>query len=208
MKTRQRAWARATGSWLATRQVRPNWISIAGVAAAGLGAVCLALVPHAGRPLQAALLLLAAGLVPLRLLANMLDGLVAVEGGLRSPVGELFNEIPDRISDAVLLVAAGYAIPANYGPALGWLVALLAVGTAYVRLLGGSLGLKQDFGGPLAKPQRMVVLIVACLASIGEVAVFGYQGLVMTVALAILAAGTAVTLVRRTRRIAGGLARP
>ena len=40
------------------------------------------------------------------LLANLLDGLVAVEGGRRSPTGELFNEVPDRVSDVLVLAGA------------------------------------------------------------------------------------------------------
>ena len=40
----------------------------------------------------------------LRLLCNMMDGLVAVEGGLKSKAGDLFNEAPDRIEDVILLV--------------------------------------------------------------------------------------------------------
>jgi hypothetical protein len=35
-------------------------------------------------------------------------------------------------------------------PVLGWLAALLACGTAYVRVLGGALGAAQDFCGPQA----------------------------------------------------------
>lgn len=202
MKTRQRAWARALAGWLAAKRVRPNAISVAGVVAAAAGGVCLLLVPHAGRWAQVALLILAAGFTPLRLLANMLDGLVAIEGGLKSTTGYLFNEIPDRVSDVLLLVAAGYAAGGAWGPALGWLSAVLAVGTAYVRLLGGSLGRDQDFGGPLAKPQRMALLIALCLLSAVEALGPGYQGRVMAVGLLVIAGGTAYTLAARTRRLA------
>ena len=50
---------------------------------------------------------------------------------------------------------------------LGWLGALLAALTAYVRVFGGSLGFAQDFRGPLAKQQRMAVLTVACVVGAG-----------------------------------------
>lgn len=56
---------------------------------------------------------------------------------------------------ALILVAAGYAAGIAW---LGWLAALLAVTTAYVRLLGGSLAVPQDFGGVMAKQHRMAVL--------------------------------------------------
>lgn len=96
--------------------------------------------------------------IQLRLLANVLDGLVAVEGGKSSPLGALYNEFPDRIADSVILVAFGYAIAA---PTLGWLAALLAALTAYIRVFGGAIGQPQRFLGPMAKQHRMAVLTVA-----------------------------------------------
>lgn len=207
MKTRQRAWARALAGRLASRHVTPNSISLGGVASAVLGGGCLAAVPHVDRVAQVTLLALAAGLIAARLLANMLDGLVAVEFGQRSPIGELFNEVPDRVSDVFLLVGAGYALSlGTWATVLGWMCALLAVGTAYVRLLGGALGFPQDFSGPMAKPQRMATLIVGCLLSIVEVPL-GYAGRVIAATLIVIALGSCVTLVRRTTVIAGKLVR-
>ncbi len=144
----------------------------------------------------------AAVCIQLRLLCNMLDGLLAVEGGFRGKLGELFNEIPDRIADALLLVGAGYSIRATpAGPIIGWSAALLAVLTAYVRLFGGSLGLTQSFAGPMAKQHRMFVLTLGCLAA----AVEGMAGLPrrsMAVALAVIVVGSAATFVRRLVAIA------
>ena len=45
----------------------------------------------------------------LRLLANLLDGMVAIGRGIASPVGELFNEVPDRVSDTAVLLGLGVA---------------------------------------------------------------------------------------------------
>ena len=45
----------------------------------------------------------------LELLCNLLDGMVAVEGGLGGPTGPLWNELPDRIADSVFIVALGMA---------------------------------------------------------------------------------------------------
>ena len=66
----------------------------------------------------------------------------------------LYNEVPDRVADSLFLVALGYAIGM---PWLGWLAALAAAVTAYIRVLGGTFGLAQDFRGPLAKQHRMAV---------------------------------------------------
>src|SRR5260370_27985395 len=89
----------------------------------------------------------------------MLDGMVAVEGGLQTKSGEVFNDLPDRIADALIFIGAGHAVHTlPYGMELGWSAALLAVFTAYVRMLGGASGLAQSFVGPIAKQQRMAVM--------------------------------------------------
>ena len=99
--------------------------------------------------------LLAAVCVQLRLVCNLLDGMVAIEGGKKSSVGAIYNEFPDRIADTLFLVPLGYAAAM---PWLGWFGALLAALTAYVRVFGGSLGLAQDFSGVMAKQRRMAAL--------------------------------------------------
>ncbi len=83
--------------------------------------------------------------IQLRLLCNLLDGMVAVEGGRGSPVGALYNEFPDRVADTLLIVALGYAAGAGW---LGWAGALAAAFTAYVRVFGGRFGQAQDFAVP------------------------------------------------------------
>lgn len=106
-------------------------------------------------------LVLAAALIQLRLLCNMMDGLVAVEGNMRSPTGELYNEVPDRVSDAAVLVGAGYAAASS--PALGYAAAIMAILVAYVRAIGKGCGLPSDFRGPMAKQQRMFLVTIACV---------------------------------------------
>ena len=204
LKTRGRAWAKTLARWLSLRAVAPNTISLLSlVPAAGAGASFL-LLSHATRPVQVALLLVAAGLIQLRLLANMLDGLVAVEGGRKTATGDLFNEVPDRVADVLILAPAGYALTwlGTLGITLGWLVAVLAVLSAYVRVFGGSLGFEQSFIGPMAKQHRMALLTLTCLVSILEVITTGYQGRVLSVGLMIIGLGTALTIVRRLGLIA------
>ena len=65
-------------------------------------------------------------------------------------------------------------------------------------LLGGTLGQPQDFSGPQAKPHRMFVLTVALL-----LAPFLYGALAW--GLAIIAAGTVVTIARRLSRLSAAL---
>ena len=206
LRTRSRPAAHAAADWLARRAITPNAISVAGVVVAAAAGACLLLLP--GRPAgaQVALLLAAGLLIQLRLLSNMLDGLVAVERGMATRTGPLFNEVPDRLADLLVLVPAGYAISwVGWGPELGWAAGALALLTAYVRLLGGALGQPQRFSGPLAKPQRMFVLTVACLASMVELAVSELRGVALTAGLAVIVLGCALTIVARLRAIASAL---
>jgi phosphatidylglycerophosphate synthase len=192
LKTRGSVVVRRLASGLADRRVSPNAISVAGIAAAVLGAAALLLVPHAdGTAGRAGLLAVAAVGIQLRLLCNLLDGLVAVEGGLGTPDGELFNDVPDRITDSLLLVAAGYA---GGAPALGWTAALIAALTAYIRMIGGASGLPQDFSGVMSKPRRMAALTAAC-----AVAVADHRALAVGVGL--IAAGSALTCAGRLLRL-------
>jgi phosphatidylglycerophosphate synthase len=209
LKTRSRRWARRLAASLTAVGVRPNWISSFSLAPAASAGLCFFLLPYASRTGQAILLLLAAGCIQLRLLANMLDGLVAIEGGRRSSTGDLFNEVPDRLADVLILAPAGYAIPAAgvLGISLGWTVAVLALLTAYIRLLGSSLGFEQRFLGPMAKQHRMAVLTVTCIASAIEAIAFGFNGRLLAIGLLLIGLGTAVTCVRRLNLIASQLRR-
>lgn len=143
-------------------------------------------------------LLGAALCIQLRLLCNLLDGMVAIEGGRKSATGALYNEIPDRLADSLIIVALGYAADA---PALGWYGALAAAVTAYIRTLGGSLGQAQDFRGPMAKPHRMAVATLGCILGAVEVHTTGTHW-ALTAAIWIIAIGATLTCATRTRAIA------
>src|SRR5690606_16512061 len=113
----------------------------------------------------------------------------------------IWNELPDRIADTLFLVAAGHACQAGW---LGWLAALLAVLTAYVRELGRALGRPADFSGPMAKPHRMAALTLTCLVAAAE-PLWSDHRRALVVGLAVIAALTAFTVVRRTAHLARGL---
>jgi phosphatidylglycerophosphate synthase len=190
--------------WLAARGVSPNGISITSLVFAVLGAVALLAAPAASPGARAALFLLAAACVQLRLLCNLLDGMVAVEGGLGSASGPVYNELPDRIADPLFLVPAGYATGLALGPELGWLAGVLALIAAYVRTLGASFGLPQDFRGPMAKPHRMAALTAGLVAAALAVP-FGWDGPLLALALVLIMLGSGWTAVRRTATLVRAL---
>lgn len=188
-------WAKASAAFLARTSVTPNQISAVSVLFAAVGAALLAFKPDAIG------LIGCAAAVQARLVCNLLDGMVAIEGGKKSSVGSLYNEFPDRIADSLFIVALGYAVG---WPALGWFGALAAALTAYVRVFGGSLGFAQDFRGPMAKQQRMAVLTAACVVGAAEWLFTGTQYALIAAAV-IIAAGSVMTCVTRTLAIAAKL---
>jgi phosphatidylglycerophosphate synthase len=199
---RETRWAAVCARALARIGLRPNAISVGSVVFAAIAAACLV---AAGRTEGVARILLwlgAAAGIQLRLLANLFDGMVAVEGGFRTKSGEIFNELPDRISDTLILAAAGYAIPAGgWMHELGWAAAAAAVITAYVRTLGVACGTAQYFIGPMAKQQRMFLVTAACVGDAAQAAFRAPRLELMSWALGLVVVGCVVTSVRRAARI-------
>lgn len=209
LKSRNTAWARALAAWAVRAGFTPNGISVLSIACGAWALVCYLLVPEQGSPLAAALMWAAAAVcIQLRLLCNLLDGMVAVEGGKATPTGPVYNEAPDRLADVLILVGAGYSTSVEPGVIklldtlpLGWACAVLALGTAYLRLLQGTLTGQQSFMGPMAKQHRMAVLTAGTLGAAvhqlfgGPVA--GAQIQWLWLALMVIFIGALVTCARR-----------
>ena len=198
LKTRGKAWVGHFTRLLLRTGITPNQISVLSVVFALLGFFCFY---YGGESVT--LLILAAVFIQLRLLANMMDGLVAVEGGRKTHNGELYNEVPDRLGDILFLVGAGYASGSAFGVTLAWVAIAGAIMAPYIRMQGAALlNGEHDFCGPFAKPHRMFALTVTAL-----LAAF-LPGLnLILIGLWIIAIGTWATVVRRTYRISCRLER-
>lgn len=180
----------------------PNGVSLLGIACAAVGGGAALMTAHSAHAW--AWWLLAAAGIQLRLFCNMMDGLLAVEGGLKSPTGDLYNEIPDRIDDAFILVPLGYAGGTEWSIALGWAAMGGAVVTAYIRALGASLTGRHDFCGPMAKPHRMFAVTVGCLGMMAlDLCHVAWP--LMFWCLLVVNAGIVVTCWRRTAHLAAAL---
>lgn len=195
--SRNTKWAAEVTRRLVARRVAPNHISIASVVAAALACGAFALAGGAGSVWAGTLLIIGAALTQIRLLCNLFDGLVAVEGGMGSPDGAFWNEVPDRLSD--LLILTGFGMAAG-SPALGLLAGALAIFTAYLREFGRAAGLGSDFSGPGAKSHRMAVVTGGALAQVLAL-ILGLGWPVILWALWLVLALTAATVIRRSLRI-------
>ncbi|MGL4859806.1 MAG: CDP-alcohol phosphatidyltransferase family protein [Enterobacteriaceae bacterium] len=201
LRSRNTRWAIWAARKLQRRGATPNGISVASIGFALLSGICFASALHLSTPILSSILLIIAALaIQARLLCNLLDGMVAVEGGMKTPAGGVYNELPDRIADSLIILGLGYGLPAfPWAIQLGWAAALLAILTAYIRLLGGSCGLAQRFIGPLAKQQRMALLTVAAVGVAFIPAQWREPTLLLV--LMLLALGTLWTCIRRTTLI-------
>ena len=201
---------REVGIWvplafaLARRGVTPNAVSMVGLAAGLASGALLACTPHVtADALLRTVWLLTVAAIALRGACNILDGVMAVETDQATPVGLLWNEVPDRITDAATLIGAAYALGSE--PVLGWAAALAATMVSYVRVQCRVAGAPMDFRGPMAKPMRMVIVAFAALwmAATPQPLHDAYGA--MALALAIVFLGCVVTLIRRLRRAARAL---
>jgi phosphatidylglycerophosphate synthase len=204
--SRDRKSSQMAAEWLAKRGVSPNAISVAGMVCAVLAGLSFAATSrYTG--IERLFWILGAVLVQARLLANMFDGMVAIATNKASAVGELYNEVPDRISDAAIFIGLGFA--GGGSMVLGLAATCAAFFAAYVRAMGKVAGARQEFCGPMAKQHRMFA--VTLLGTYNCVAPMGWQhynlndriGLTSAnTVLGIIIIGSLITAIRRLRRTA------
>lgn len=209
LATRKLGVSRWTAQAVARTGITPNEISVLGMLF-GIGSgLVLGATAMVADPWWRVLFIAGAVLTQLRLLCNMLDGMVALAQKTDSPVGELYNEIPDRISDSATLIGLGFALGGNIE--LGLLAAILAMFTAYIRAMGKAAGGPQQFCGPMSKPHRMfTVTVVALFCALTPtawqptLALWTPLGL-PALALLLICAGAAIASLRRLARAARSL---
>jgi phosphatidylglycerophosphate synthase len=202
--TRNAGWAQNAARRLAASSITPNQISIASMAFAALAGGAFWWSAPASQWPELILLLIAALGCQGRLICNLLDGMVAMEGGKKEASGPFWNEFPDRVADILILGGAGLG---SGSPALGFAAAAFAVFTAYVRELGRANGAPSDFSGPMAKPQRMATMTAAAVIAAFAIIGFWTTSTILIFALWIVTAGAALTTLRRAIRLVAWLKR-
>ena len=193
--SRNTAWAERMAKWLVRSGVSANAISMTSMVFAALAGGLLASAAYTDGILRPVVVIAAILAIQGRLLCNLFDGMVAVEGGRATKDGPFWNEFPDRVADLLILVGAGYAAGAA---SLGWAATGLAIFTAYVRELGRANGAPADFSGPMAKQHRMAALCLALVASL-------FDTRALMAGLGIIVVGTLITVWRRAAHLIGFL---
>jgi len=201
LKVRGSMWSKNIASYLSKKDITPNQISVLSIVFSFIGAIFILLIPTTHSFEVWLYSILAAFFIQMRLLCNLFDGMVALEGGKSTKSGELYNDIPDRISDSIIFIAVGYTISVVlWGVELGYAAALVAMMTAYVRVLGASMDAGSCFKGPMAKQHRMAILTISLLLTPISILI-AEQNYLLFLALLIITIGSLLTVVNRTYTI-------
>ncbi|ODR93506.1 hypothetical protein AUC70_11605 [Methyloceanibacter stevinii] len=166
-----------------------NGVTLAALILSVAQGAAIALWPDARWPL----LLLPITLF-VRMALNAIDGIMAKEHGQKTPVGALFNELSDVVSDAALYLP--FALIAGVNAPLVVLVVIVSVIAEMVGVLGPMIGASRRYDGPFGKSDRAFAFgALAVLLGIGLT-----PGLWTTLVLAAMLALAILTVWNRARR--------
>lgn len=140
-------------NWLAAQGVTANQVTLGAM----LGSVLLALGLYLdGLYLQSSNLLWL--LVPIwmfiRMAMNNIDGMLAREHDMATPLGAILNEIGDVISDSALFLMFAI-LPGMHSPLLV-LLTLLAIMSEMIGVIAVQVGASRRYDGPSGKSDRAV----------------------------------------------------
>ena len=147
LKPRFQAVLRPACRRLAAAGVTANQVTLAAVTlSAGAGA-WIALAPTSPWPLLA----LPAALLA-RMALNAIDGMLAREFGMASPLGAILNELGDVVSDVLLY------LPLGFHPSIPWwlviAVVLLGILVEFAGVIAVQIGALRRYDGPFGKSDR------------------------------------------------------
>lgn len=129
-------------------------------------------------------------LVLIRISFNALDGMVAREMKLSSAVGEVYNEVIDRLSDLSIFVFMAFAPYAN--TELTLIAISMIILNSYIGIVGKAAGGTRFYGGFIGKADRMLYLGVLSIVSYFHLDERYWLGFIL-----LIMAGTAFSLVQR-----------
>ena len=111
---------------------------------------------------QAAVFLLLPAVLFVRMALNAIDGMLAREHGMKTPLGAILNELCDVLSDAALYLP--FALLPEIAP---WLIVLLVIAAIISEMAGViaiQIGASRRYDGPMGKSDRAFAFGVIGLA--------------------------------------------
>lgn len=205
VSTRNTSWAKKMAAICAARGITPNVISVSSMAFALISFLCFYFSTHENQAIRNSLLIISILSIQGRLLCNLFDGMVAVEYNKSSVIGEIYNDAPDRVSDILIILGAGLSINQNFSNEffihILWITISLAILTAYIRVLGSSMGAKGFFNGPMAKQHRMFTITLGTILTLVNENFFNLNYSVIKISIYIILVGSIITILNRLQKI-------
>ena len=175
-------------SALARAGITANQVTVAAMVLSILVGATLVFLHDAGW-----VLLLVPVALLLRMALNAIDGMLAREHGMQSPLGGLLNELGDVVSDLALYLP--FALIAGLSPAAVSATVVLAVLGEMTGIIAVQIGASRRYDGPMGKSDRALAFgLLAMLLGVGvEPGAWANAGLWLVAILA------AVTVLNRAR---------
>jgi CDP-diacylglycerol--glycerol-3-phosphate 3-phosphatidyltransferase len=142
---------------LADKGITANQVTIAALLLSFLTGLILVLIGQ-----HIAVFLLVPLVMFIRMALNAIDGMLAREHNMKSPLGAILNELCDVISDAALYLP--FALLPNVSP---WIIVLFVIAAIISELTGVvavQIGASRRYDGPMGKSDRAFVFGAIALA--------------------------------------------
>lgn len=157
LKPRFQALLRPLLAGLRRAGVTPNGLTVAALALSGaVGGVV------AWNADERVVLVLLPVTLLLRMALNALDGMMAREMDMATPLGAMLNELGDVVADAMLYLPL--ALVAGVAPALVVSVVVLAIVSEMTGVVAVQIGAERRYDGPMGKSDRAFVIGALALA--------------------------------------------
>jgi CDP-diacylglycerol--glycerol-3-phosphate 3-phosphatidyltransferase len=161
IKPRFQALLRPVVRRLASGGVTANQVTVLAALLSGAVGGSLALFPD-----STDVLLLVPLVLFVRMALNAIDGMLAREHGMKSPVGAILNEICDVLSDAALYLPFAWLV--GLAPPLVVTVVVLAIVSEMTGVVAVQIGASRRYDGPLGKSDRAFLFgLIALLTGLG-----------------------------------------
>lgn len=142
--------------WLAKHHFKPNQITIIAVIISFLTGVAIALFPTDHWPF-----LLVPIILLIRMILNALDGMLAKEHHMKTPLGIFLNELGDVFSDTFLYLP--FSLVPHISHILVVLVVILAIISEMTGVIATQIGVARRYDGPMGKSDRTFIFALMSL---------------------------------------------
>lgn len=136
--------------------VTANQVTLAAIALSFATGACIVWKPTSRWPL-----LLVPAMLFVRMALNAIDGMIAREHDMQTPLGGILNELGDVLSDAALYLPL--AVVPGIRPQLVVVAVLLAAVSEMTGVIAVQIGAGRRYDGPMGKSDRAFVFGLLCL---------------------------------------------